>query len=80
MKIDLSLELVLKYFKKEVMEMDFFRSKFENGTWNDHDILIIYDLQLKAQGLEKLDKLIDFTSTGNQFLHNELKLIKELLK
>jgi len=80
MKIDLSLELVLKYFEKEVMAMDFFRSKFENGTWNDHDILIIYDLQLKAEGFDKLDKLIELTSTGDSYLYNELKEIKELLK
>jgi len=80
MKIDLSLELVLKYFEKEVKQMDFFKSKFENGNWNDYDILIIYDLQLKAQGFDKLDKLIELTSTGDSYLYNELKEIKELLK
>jgi hypothetical protein len=80
MKIDLSLELVLKYFDKEVKEIDFFQSKFEKGTWNDHDILFIYDLQLKGKGFQKLDKLIEDGSTGNHYLHNELKSIKELLR
>lgn len=80
MKIDLSLKLVLKHFEKEVKKIDNFDRKFNNGTWNDRDIITIYNLQIKAQGLDKLDNLINITSSGNEYLHNELKIIKELVR
>ena len=80
MKIDLSLKLVLKHFEKEVKKIDNFDRKFNNGIWKEYDLLVIKDLQYKAQGLDKLDNLINITSSGNEYLHNELKMIKELVR
>ena len=80
MKIDLSLKLVLKHFEKEVKRIDNFERKFNKGTWKEYDLLVIKDLQYKAQGLDKLDNLINITSSGNEYLHNELKIIKELVR
>lgn len=80
MKIDLSLKLVLKYFEKEVKKIDNFEGKLKNGTWKEYDLLVIKDLQYKAQGLDKLDDLINITSSGNEYLHNELRIIKELVR
>lgn len=80
MKIDLTLEAVLKHYEYRVKKIDNFDYKLKNGTWNDHDILVIKDLQYKADGLERLENLIEFTSTGNVFLHEELKMIKTLVK
>ena len=80
MKIDLTLELVLKYFEKEIKKINNFDYKLKNGTWNDYDLLVIKDLQYKSEGFEKLDNLIKLTSSGNEYLHNELKMIKTLLR
>lgn len=80
MKIDLTLKLVLKYFDKEIKKINNFDYKLKNGTWNEYDLLVIKDLQYKSEGFEKLDNLIKLTSTGNEFLNNELKLIKTLLR
>lgn len=78
--LDLTLTNVLIHFEKEVKKIDNFDYKLANGTWSDHDVLIIKDLQYKANGFNRLDKLIEVTSTGSKWLHTELSLIKALLK